>query len=119
MTSALPALVFIFAMMLDMHRKRIVAGILLIIAFALVFALLWYMKTHIRLVTKEERRTVVVSELGKALEHYYDEYGRYPVVDSNEALMRELSAKKYFENDVRIDVVRYVPINYGQTYELQ
>jgi hypothetical protein len=106
-------------MMVLMHRKRIVAGILLVMAFALVFALLWYMKTHIRLVTKEERRAVVVSELSKALEHYYDEHGRYPVADSNDALMRELSAKKYFENDVRVDVVRYVPINNGQTYELQ
>jgi hypothetical protein len=77
------------------------------------------MKTHIRLVTKDERRAVVVSELSKALEHYYDEHGRYPVVDSNDALMRELSAKKYFENDVRVDVVRYVPVNNGQTYELQ
>ena len=79
----------------------------------------WYVYSHVHFVTKEEKRMLVVSEVTKALERYYDEHGRYPVVDSNEALMHELSAKKYFDTEVRIDVVRYVPINNGQTYTLQ
>jgi hypothetical protein len=106
-------------MMVHMRRKKIIAGILLVVSFALVLGLLWYMKTHVRLVTKDERRAVVVTEVSKALERYYDEHGRYPVVYSNDDLLRELSAKKYLDTAVRLDVVRYVPINNGQTYELQ
>jgi len=102
-----------------MTRKRIslVVGILLLIT--LLSGTFWYIKTNVKLVTKDERRELVVSEVTKALERYYDEHGRYPVVYTNEDLIRELSAKAYFENEVRIDVVRYVPINQGQTYELQ
>ncbi len=100
-------------------RKKIIVGVAVILAGVLVVGTFWYMKTHVKLVSKDERRTIVVSELTKALERYYDEHGRYPVVDSNDDLMRELSAKKYFDNDVRVDVVQYVPINNGQTYELK
>ncbi len=90
-----------------------------IVCVALVLGVFWYIQTNVKFVTKEERRTLVTKEVSIALERYYDEHGRYPVVDNNGALIRELSAKKYFDNDVRIDIVRYVSINNGQTYELQ
>jgi type II secretory pathway pseudopilin PulG len=101
-----------------MQRKMLYVA-LIVIVIALVCTVVWYIKANVKLVTKEERRAVVASELNIALERYYDEHGRYPVVGSNEELMRELSAKKYFNNDVRIDVVQYVPVNNGQTYELR
>ena len=93
------------------------AGVLIVIATVLF--LTWYIRTQVHFVTKAERRAVVVTAVSKALEHYYDEHGRYPVVYTNDDLARELAAKKYFESDVRLDIVRYVPINNGQTYELQ
>ena len=98
-----------------MNKRWIVGGII----FLGSLAGFWYIYSHVHFVTKEEKRALVVSEVTKALERYYDEHGRYPVVDSNEALVHELSAKKYFDTDVRIDAVRYVPINNGQTYVLQ
>ncbi len=102
-----------------MNRKRIVGILLVILAVAVAVALVWYMKSNVKLVSKDERRAVVVGELTVALERYYDEHGRYPVVETNDDLIRELSAKAYFENEVRIDIVKYVYINQGQTYELQ
>lgn len=92
-------------------------GILFVVAF--VALTVWYVKTNVKLVTKDERRELVVTEVSKALERYYDEHGRYPVVETNTDLLRELSAKKYFDTEVRLDVVQYVPINYGQRYELR
>lgn len=100
-------------------RKKVLYALVTLIAAAAVLAVLWYMKTTVKLVTKDERRAVVVSEVSVALERYYDEHGRYPVVYSNDELMRELSAKAYFNNEVRLDVVQYVPINQGQTFELR
>ena len=99
--------------------KKILYAVLILLVVAAVVGVVWYMKSNVRLVSKDERRAVVVSELSTALERYYDEHGRYPVVETNDGLIRELSAKAYFENEVRIDVVKYVPINNGQTYELQ
>jgi hypothetical protein len=93
---------------------------LLGLTFIFIFAWLWwYSVPAVHVVTKDERRAMVSTELDKALERYYDEHGRYPTATSNDALIQELSAKAYFANNVRIDVVRYVPINNGQTYELQ
>jgi Tfp pilus assembly protein PilE len=89
-----------------------------VIIFIALF-LFWYIHTQVHFVTKAERRAIVVTEVGKALERYYDENGRYPVVYTNDELARVLSTKKYFDTDVRLDIVRYVPINNGQTYELQ
>lgn len=99
-------------------NKKVILVIGTLLCGMLALGVFWYIKTTVKLVTKEERRALVTKEVSTALERYYDEHGRYPIVDSNEALTRELSAKKYFDNDVRIDVVRYVPINNGQTYEL-
>lgn len=90
-----------------------------LVAIVVVLFLSWYILTQVHFVTKAERRAIVVTEVSKALERYYDEHGRYPVVFTNDDLARELSAKKYFDTDVRLDIVRYVPINNGQTYELQ
>lgn len=92
-------------------------GVVAVIFIALF--LVWYVRTQVHFVTKAERRAVVVTEVSRALERYYDEYGRYPTSNTNEGLARELSAKKYFDTDVHLDIVRYVPINNGQTYELQ
>ena len=101
-----------------MKKKwKLVLGVLAIVAVALF--LVWYILTQVHFVTKAERRAVVVTEVSKALERYYDEHGRYPVVNTNEDLARELAAKKYFDTDVHLDIVRYVPINNGQTYELR
>lgn len=102
-----------------MSRKRIVFYLILILAVVVTVAFVWYIKSNVKLVSKDERRAVVVSELSTALERYYDEHGRYPVVETNDDLIRELSAKAYFENEVRIDIVKYVYINQGQTYELR
>jgi hypothetical protein len=102
-----------------MTRKRIVIALGVLIVVGLIGATFWYMKNTVQLVSKDERRALVSAEVSKALERYYDEHGRYPVVYTNEELLRELSAKAYFEKEVRLDVVQYVPINEGQTYELQ
>lgn len=91
----------------------------MLILIAIGIFVFWYVHTQVHFVTKAERRAVVAAEVGKALERYYDEHGRYPVVFTNEDLARELAAKKYFDTNVRLDIVRYVPINNGQTYELQ
>jgi Tfp pilus assembly protein PilE len=101
------------------NKKFFITGVVIVgVCFALMLTF-WYVQSHVKLVSKDERRAVVVSELNTALERYYDEHGRYPVVYTNDDLIRELSAKAYFENEVRIDVVQYVPINQGQTYELK
>ncbi len=102
-----------------MKRKYVYLALLLLFSFLVLISLFWYMTTTVKLVSKDERRAIVGAEVAKALERYYDEHGRYPVVYTNEELMRELSAKAYFEKEVRLDVVQYVPINEGQTYELQ
>lgn len=99
--------------------KKILYAVVILFVVAAVAGVVWYMKSNVKLVSKDERRAVVVSELSVALERYYDEHGRYPVVETNDDLIRELSAKAYFENEVRIDVVKYVYINQGQTYELR
>ena len=99
-------------------NKRLTVLFVIICAAALALGAFWYISTHVKLMSKEERRTIVTTELGQALERYYDEHGRYPAVNTNDELMRELSAKKYFDTEVRIDIVRYVPINNGQRYEL-
>lgn len=99
--------------------KKILYAVVILLVVAAVVGVFWYMKSNVKLVSKDERRAVVVSELSTALERYYDEHGRYPVVETNDDLIRELSAKAYFENEVRIDVVKYVYINQGQTYELR
>ncbi len=100
-------------------KKRILFWITAVVIIFVVLFLAWYIITQVHFVTKAERRAVVVTEVGKALERYYDEHGRYPVLYTNEDLARELAAKKYFDTDVHLDIVRYVPINNGQTYELQ
>lgn len=102
-----------------MTRKRIVVALGVLIVIGLIGGTVWYMKDTVKLMTKDERRTLVVTEVSKALERYYDEHGRYPVSATNDDLLRELSAKRYFENEVRLDVVTYVPINNGQNYELR
>jgi len=102
-----------------MKKKGIGFWIGAVVVIFVVFFLFWYIRTQVHFVTKAERRAIVVTEVSKALERYYDEHGRYPVVFTNDDLARELSTKKYFDTDVHLDIVRYVPINKGQTYELQ
>ena len=102
-----------------MNTRRIISVLAVLLVIAILAATFWYMKSMVKLVSKDERRAVVVSEVSAALEKYYDEHGRYPVVETNDDLIRELSAKAYFENEVRIDIVKYIPNNQGQTYELQ
>lgn len=100
-------------------KKKILYVIAILIVAACTIGVFWYIKNNVDFVTKDERRTIVVTELTAALERYYDEHGRYPNVETNDALIKELSTKAYLQNDVRVDVIQYVPINYGQRYELQ
>jgi hypothetical protein len=107
-------------MVLMTRQKTLLVVIIVFVLGLTALGLLYrYSKENVRFVSSDERRDIVSTELSVALERYYDEHGRYPNVETNEELLRVLSEKKYFENNVRLNGVHYVPVNSGQTYTLE
>ena len=76
---------------------------------------------HVRFVPNETRDRIVTSDIQKALEHYYNEYGRYPVTTDETVLISTLTTAHYLPKgaDVRPGEFTYEPINYGQSYLLK
>ena len=76
---------------------------------------------HIRLVSKEVRTVVVTDDLRKALDHYYDEWGRFPTTEDEVELLTILRKANYLKDSgsLRAGEFTYEPINRGQTYSLK
>lgn len=76
---------------------------------------------HVRFVSKEVRTDVVSAGLGVALEHYYDEWGRYPVTEDEDQLLALLRSANYLkdEGSLRAGEFIYEPVNAGQRYTLK
>jgi len=76
---------------------------------------------HITFVSKEVRSEVVSVDLGKALEHYYDEWGRYPVTEDEDEILTILRNANYLKDEgaLRAGEFIYEPVNRGQTYTLK
>ena len=105
-----------------MKTRHIVIGILIFLAAALIVGF----KTkpeifHIKFVSKEVRTVGISADLGKALEHYYDEWGRYPVTDDEDAILKILRDANYLkdEGSMRTGEFTYEPVNDGQRYSLK